>query len=61
MLGYHMRPEKVEELIERFEDHMDRDAYPGAKAALAQLVEILGEEHPEVIALRSEFETEAEG
>lgn len=61
MLGYYMRPVKVENLIEEFEKRMDRDEYIEAKEALTQLVNILGEEHPEVIALKSEYETEAEG
>lgn len=60
MLGYYMRPEKVENLIEEFEKYMDRDAYDEAKVALIQLVDMLGEEHPKVIALKSEFEIEAE-
>lgn len=60
MLGYYMRPEKVEKLIEKFEDHMDKDEYIEAKESLIQLIHILGEEHPDVIALTSEYETEAE-
>ncbi|MCI6887617.1 MAG: AAA family ATPase, partial [Lachnospiraceae bacterium] len=61
MLGYHMRPAKVENLIEEFEKSMDRDEYDKAKKALTQLIQMLGEEHPEVIALKSEYEIEAEG
>ena len=60
MLGYYMRPAKVENLIEEFEKRMDRDEYVEAKDALIQLIDILGEEHPEVIALKSEYEIEAE-
>lgn len=60
MLGYHMRPIKVENLIEEFEKGMDRDEYSKAKEALMQLIRILGEEHPKVIALKSEYATEAE-
>lgn len=60
MLGYHMRPEKVENLIESFEACMDRDEYLGAKEALLQLINMLGEEHPKVIALKSEYNIEAE-
>lgn len=60
MLGYYMRPQKVDNLIEEFEKSMDRDEYAKAKAALVQLIAILGEEHPKAIALKSEFEIEAE-
>lgn len=60
MLGYHMRPEKVEKIIEKFEEHMDKDEYPEAKNVLNELISDLGEEHPKVIALKSEYETEAE-
>ncbi|WP_455191141.1 AAA family ATPase [Eubacterium ramulus] len=60
MLGYYRRPAKVENLIEEFEMRMDRDEYDEAKNALVQLINILGEEHPEVIALKSEYELEAE-
>lgn len=61
LLGYHMRPEKIENLMEAFEDHMDQDEYLEARAVLSELASNLGEEHPEVIALTSEYETEAEG
>lgn len=60
MLGYHMRPEKVEKLIETFDDHMDREQYADAKEDLAQLISILGEDHPKAIALKSEYAIEAE-
>ena len=60
MLGYYMRPEKVENLIEKFGKQMDRDEYRGAKETLMQLSDILGNNHPEVIALKSEYEIEAE-
>lgn len=60
MLGHYMRPEKVENLVEEFEKKMDRDEYTGAKVALDQLAEILGEEHPKLIALQLEYELEAE-
>ena len=60
MLGYYMRPAKVEDLIEEFGKRMDREEYDQAKNALGQLTELLGKEHPEVIALESEYETEAE-
>ena len=60
MLGYYMRPAKVENLIEEFEKRMDRDQYREAKEILTELIGILGEEHPEVIALKSEYESEAE-
>lgn len=60
MLGYHMRPEKVEKLIEAFGDYMDQSKYAEAKIILTQLVEILGEDHPEAIALTSEFHMEAD-
>lgn len=60
MLGHHTRPEKVETMIERFEEHMDKDEYAEAKEALMELNAILGEEHPKTIALKSEYEIEAE-
>ena len=34
MLGYYMRPAKVEDLIEEFEKRMDREEYNKAKIAL---------------------------
>ena len=39
---------------------MDREEYNLAKNALENLTELLGEEHPKVIALKSEYEIEAE-
>ena len=60
MLGYYMRPAKVEDLIEEFGKRMDREEYSQAKEILEQLTEMLGKEHPEVIALESEYEIEAE-
>lgn len=59
ILGYYMRPAKVENLIEEFEKRMDREEYNLAKNALENLTELLGEEHPKVIALKSEYEIEA--
>ena len=55
-----MRPAKVENLIEEFEKRMDREEYDYAKKALDQLIVILGEKHPQSIALKSEYEIEAE-
>lgn len=60
ILGYYMRPAKVENLIEEFEKRMDREEYNLAKNALENLTELLGEEHPKVIALESEYKIEAE-
>lgn len=60
ILGYYMRPAKVENLIEEFEKRMDREEYNLAKNALENLTKLLGEEHPKVIALKSEYEIEAE-
>lgn len=60
ILGYYMRPAKVENLIEEFEKRMDREEYNLAKNALENLTELLGEEHPKVTALKSEYEIEAE-
>lgn len=60
MLGYYRCPEKVENLIEKFGKQMDRDEYKDAKETLVQLIDILGDNHPEVIALRTEYEIEAE-
>ena len=57
---YHMRPAKVENLIEEFEKRMDREEYDDAKKALDQLIVILGEKHPQSIALKSEYKIEAE-
>lgn len=59
MLGYHMRPAAVESLIDEFGAHMDRDEYVQARISLQQLMDILGNEHPDVIALKSEYEIEA--
>lgn len=59
MLGYHMRPAAVESLIDEFGAHMDRDEYEQARISLQQLMDILGNEHPDVIALKSEYEIEA--
>ena len=58
ILGYYMRPAKVENLIEEFEKRMDREEYNLAKNALENLTELLGEEHPKVIALEYEIEAE---
>ena len=58
ILGYYMRPAKVENLIEEFEKRMDREEYNLAKNALENLTELLGEEHPKVIALKYEIEAE---
>jgi len=55
-----MPPVKVENLIEEFEKRMDREEYNLAKNALENLTKLLGEEHPKVIALKSEYEIEAE-
>lgn len=60
MLGYYMRPAKIEDLIEKFGKSMDREEYTQAKNILEQLTELLGKEHPEIIALESEYDTEAE-
>lgn len=60
MLGYHVMPEDVENLIEKFEGHMDKDEYKEAKEELEKLIALLGEEHPKAIAMKSEYETEAE-
>ncbi|MCC8045495.1 MAG: hypothetical protein LIP12_08370 [Clostridiales bacterium] len=46
---------KVERLIEKFDDHMDREQYADAKEDLAQLISILGEDPPKAIALKSEY------
>ena len=55
-----MRPAKVENLIEEFEKRMDREEYDAAKKVLDQLIVTLGENHPQSIALKSEYEIEAE-
>lgn len=60
MLGYYVRPARVEDLISKFEVYMDQDEYRQAKEVLLQLTEILGEDHPKAIALKSEFAAEVE-
>lgn len=60
MLGYYMRPAKIEDLIEKFGKSMDREEYTQAKNILEQLTELLGKEQPEIIALESEYDTETE-
>ena len=52
--------QKIEDLIEKFGKSMDREEYTQAKNILKQLTELLGKEHPEIIALESEYDTEAE-
>lgn len=59
MLGHQVRPEKVDHLIGKFESAMDHDEFSVAKAYLRQLEEILGEDHPDVTALNSEYCIEA--
>lgn len=61
MLGYHIRPERIEALIEQFEMCMDEEQYKKAAGVLAQLTDLLGEDHPQVIALDSELRTEEGG
>ena len=58
MLGYHIRPERIDTLIDQFEMHMDEEQYKKAADVLAQLTVLLGEDHPQVIALNSELRTE---
>lgn len=60
MLGYYMRPAKIEDLIEKFGKSMDREEYTQAKNISEQLTELLGKEQPEIIALESEYDTETE-
>lgn len=60
MLGYYMRPAKIEDLIEKFGKSMDREEYTQAKNILEQLTELLGKEQPEIIALESEYDTGTE-
>lgn len=59
MLGHHMRPEKVEKLIEEFGEHMDRDEYKEARSSLYELEKILGEDYPDVMIMKSEYEMDA--
>ena len=54
-----MRPEKVEKLIEKFGEHMDRDEYKEAKDSLLELESLLGEDHPDVMVMKSEYEIDA--
>ena len=60
MFGCYTRPAKVEKLIDEFEKKMEREEYALAKKLLENLVELYGEEHPKVIALKSEYRIEAE-
>lgn len=55
-----MRPAIIEDLIEEFEKGMDREDYSSAKKALMNLSQLLGEKHPNVVALQTEYNIEAE-
>lgn len=60
MFGYYMRPAIIEDLIEEFEKGMDREDYSSAKKALMNLSQLLGDRHPNVVALQTEYNIEAE-
>lgn len=60
MFGFYMRPAIIEDLIEEFEKGMDREDYSSAKKALMNLSQLLGEKHPNVVALQTEYNIEAE-
>lgn len=58
MLGYHMQPAIIENLIEKFENELDEENFDEAKSALNSLEKLLGQEHAKVIALKSEYKLE---
>lgn len=60
MLGKYIRPEKVDRLISEFQDCMDVEDYNKAKLILEETKKVLGEEHPDVICMQSEYHLEAE-
>lgn len=60
MLGKHIRPEKIDKLISGFQDSMDIEDYEKAKQLLEETKKELGEEHPDVISMQSEYNLEAE-
>lgn len=55
-----LRMNHVSENYEEFEKGMDREDYRGAKKALMNLSQLLGEKHPNVVALQTEYNIEAE-
>ena len=60
MLGKYISPEKVDILISEFQDSMDEEDYSKAKQLLEETKKELGEEHPDVISMESEYKLEAE-
>lgn len=58
MLGYHMQPAIVEDLIEKFEHGLDEENYNESYKALKKLEKLLGSEHAKIIALKSEYRSE---
>ncbi len=60
MLGKYIRPEKIDILITEFQKSMDYEDYDKAKEALDQIRAELGDNHPDVICMQTEYKMEAE-
>lgn len=60
MLGKYIRPEKIDMLITEFQKSMDYEDYSKAKEALDKTRAELGDNHPDVICMQSEYRMEAE-
>lgn len=60
MLGKYIRPEKIDNLITEFQKNMDYEDYNKAKEVLEQTRVELGENHPDVLCMQSEYTLEAE-
>lgn len=60
MLGKYIRPEKIDKLITEFQKSMDYEDYSKAKEALDKTRIELGDNHPDVLCMQSEYKLEAE-
>lgn len=60
MLGKFIRPEKIDTLITAFGNSMDYADYDKAKTILEQAKAELGENHPDIISMQSEYKLETE-
>lgn len=58
ILGKYIRPEKIDGLITEFEKSMDYEDYDRAKRILDETRNELGENHPDVISMQSEYNLE---
>lgn len=58
LLGHHIRPEKIEDIMNKFDKNMYDEAYMEAKRNLEELAELMGENHPAVTARRMEYKIE---